>query len=451
MLSRLHVTTILVISFVTAILTGAFLLMLPMASRGHGLSFLDALFTSASAVCVTGLTVVDTGSYMTFFGQTVVLVLIQLGGLGVMTVSLMIFQILGKNISFRQRMVMQEVYTHTPRKDILKIVNKVILFTFISEAIGIVSLFLYWSSRFPWEKALYYACFHSVSAFCNAGFSLFSDSLTMDQAAWFPNLVFCFLIIAGGIGFPVLYEIHLHIVSRSKRKKRFSVQTKTVLWTSAVLTFAGALFFFVLEYNSILEKFPLSTKILISLFQSVTARTAGFNTIDIGTLNDSTLFFMLFLMFFGASPGSCGGGVKTTTLALIAAFVKGRLSHHKRVNLFKKSIPNSTVTRSLSLLLLSFSTILLILFIIIVGESILQGGMIIHQKGFLAYLFETVSAFGTVGLSTGITSSLTYWGKFWIIVMMLIGRVGVLTFTYVFVGKEPDRGIEYSEENVMIG
>lgn len=448
---RLHPATVLALSFIMAIAMGTILLMLPVATATGDITLIDALFTATSAVCVTGLVVVDTGSYYTAFGQAVILVLIQIGGLGVMTISVTIFRLLGKNISFRQRLVMQDIFTHTPQKDIIHLVKSILLYTAAIELLGAALLFAHWIKEYPISRALYTALFHSVSAFCNAGFSTFSSSMMNYRGDPLLNLTMILLVILGGIGFPVLYELsHLAINHRTNRT-RLSVHTKTVLITTVVLITAGALVFGILERESILQGSSSRDSLFISFFQSITCRTAGFNTVDVSALKTSTLAAMMFLMFFGASPGSCGGGVKTTALALISIFAWSRIKRSSRVNMFKKSIPVETVSKSTSLILISLGIIGLIFFLVLLTVPDSTTETTYSHDNFLLYLFETLSAFATVGLSMGATPKLTSLGKFWIVLMMLIGRVGVLTFSYIITGTSATKGIEYAEENIMIG
>ncbi|RJP96087.1 MAG: ATPase [Desulfobacteraceae bacterium] len=449
---NMHPASMIAYGFVGVILAGAGILMHPASTRSGHIHFIDALFTSASAVCVTGLTVVDTGGYFTIFGQSVILFLIQIGGLGVMTVSVMLFKLVGKNIPFRHRMALQDVFAHTPREDIFQVVKTIFIFTGAVEALGAIVLFVRWQHQMPMGQALYQAVFHSVSAFCNAGFSLFSDSLMKASGDWTVNGVVCLLIVLGGIGFPVVHDIYYRFETRRIKRSKLAVQTKAVLVTTAVLIVVGAVFFWVLEFGNAMAGRPFSESIVISVFQSVTCRTAGFNTIDIGSLHDATLLLMIFLMFFGASPGSCGGGVKTTTLALIVSFTVSRIRRKKRVNLFKKSIPVETVSRSISLILVCATLIGVVLFMLTAGNALQNDFTGCPERRFLGYLFEAVSAFGTVGLSMGLTSTLSIWGKIWIILLMLVGRVGILTFAYIVVGGGRGAcGIEYAEENIMIG
>ncbi|MCF8142370.1 MAG: TrkH family potassium uptake protein [Deltaproteobacteria bacterium] len=448
---KLHPATLVLSSFLLAITVGALLLKIPISTHPGHIPWVDALFTATSAVCVTGLIVVDTGSYFTPFGQGVILALIQMGGLGVMTIAVLLFKWIGRSISFRQRMAMQDLFAHTPREDILGLVKGVVVLTITAEAIGALLLTIHWSREFPFLRALYTAIFHSVSAFCNAGFSIFPDSMMQYSDDLLLNMTMCGLIIGGGIGFPVLHDLRSWIKFRKHQRQRLSIQTKTVLLTTLILIVSGALMFAFLERQPLRDAPSFSHHILTPIFQSITCRTAGFNTVDISRLKEATLAMMIFLMFFGASPGSCGGGVKTTTLALITVFMVSRIRRRRRVNIFKKSIPAETVTRSVSLILVSIGIIALILFLILVGDAV-SGRDDPAQAGFfLACFFETVSAFGTVGLSMGVTPHLSTWGKCLIVLMMIIGRVGVLTFSYIVLRTGIANGIEHAEENMMIG
>lgn len=451
MILKTHPASLVLASFLLAIVAGMFLLKLPIATNSGYIPWIDSLFTATSAVCVTGLAVVDTGSYFSTFGQWVILVLIQIGGLGVMTISVSLFQWIGRSVSFRQRMVMQDLFAHTPRQDIFGLVKNIFLCTLGAELLGSALLTVFWSREMPIHSAVYTGVFHSISAFCNAGFALFPDSMMRYSDSLFLNITMCGLIVIGGIGFPVLYDLQSWFVNRRRMRARLSIQTKTVLITTLVLVVSGAAMFAFLETQVPHGTEPIRHRVLTPIFQSITCRTAGFNTVDIASLKEAILAMMIFLMFFGASPGSCGGGVKTTTLALLAVFTFSRVRRKRRVNMFKKSIPNETVTRSVSLVLVSIGIICIVFFLILVGELATGHEVVCARGAFIAYLFETVSAFGTVGLSMGITSALGSWAKFWIIFMMIVGRVGVLTFSYIIVGAGTTSGVEYSEENMMIG
>jgi len=447
---ELHPAPLVVSSFIAVILIGAALLQLPAATRAGHLALIDALFTATSAVCVTGLVVVDTGTCFTAFGQWTILLLMQVGGLGVMTVSVMLFKAIGRSVTFRQRMALQDIFAHTPREDILQVLKTIIGFTALVETAGFILFYFHWLGDYPPAEAAFIALFHAVSAFCNAGFSLFPDSMVRYNNDLGLNLTMAGLIILGGIGYPVVHDLYRRLRARRRRVK-LSVQTKTVLLTTLILIVGGAAMYWLLEQSHTLAGKPPFEALLVSLFQSVTCRTAGFNSVDMAGLNDATLTMMLGLMFFGASPGSCGGGVKTTTLALIVAFTWSRIRHKRRVNIFNKSVPAETVSRSLSLTLLAICLIGMVLFLVLAGNDVADIASAVRERSFLAYLFETVSAFGTVGLSMGVTPLLSAWGKGLIILLMLIGRVGVLTFSYIIVGGGLANGFEYSEENLMIG
>ncbi len=446
-----HPATLVLASFLLAIAAGMLMLKMPISTKSGHIPWVDALFTATSAVCVTGLIVVDTGSYFTTFGQCVILALIQIGGLGVMTISVTLFRLIGRSISFHQRMAMQDLFAHTPREDIFSLLKSIVLLTFGAEIVGAVFLTIHWGRELPYWQAVYTGVFHSVSAFCNAGFALFSSSMVRYSDNLLLNTTLGSLIVVGGIGFPVLYDLQYWIKFHKDKRCRLTIQTKTVLLTTLILIVFGALMFAFLEGQPLSQARSLAHDILTPIFQSITCRTAGFNTVDIASLKDATLAMMIFLMFFGASPGSCGGGVKTTTLALLASFTVSRVRRRRRVNIFKKSVPTETVNRSLSLVLVSIGIIGVVLFLILVGDSASGRGVADSRGSFLVYFFETVSAFGTVGLSMGVTPELSIWGKFWIILMMIIGRVGVLTFSYIIVGTGTTNGIEHAEENMMIG
>lgn len=442
---------LILLSFLSLIAIGSALLMMPFATRSGTIAYIDALFTSASAVCVTGLVVADTGSAFTGFGQLVILVLIQIGGLGVMTISVSLFQLIGRSVPFTHRLAVQDVFSHTPRADILKLLRNLFFFTAMAELIGVLFLWARWQEDFGIAESLWLAVFHSISAFCNAGFSLFSDNLMRYSGSLIVNLSICGLIVIGGIGFPVLHDLYIYSRRKEGKRRRLSVQTRTVLVTTAVLIAGGAIIIAALERNTIGAHESAAHRIFTPIFQSITCRTAGFNTLDIGALGDATLFLMIFLMFVGASPGSTGGGVKTTTLAVMSAFTVARVKRSRRVNLFKKSIPEDAVTRSAALALVSIGIIGFSLFMVLLGNPASHLGTTGFQRPFLAYLFETVSAFGTVGLSMGVTAELTAWSKAWIIATMIVGRVGVLTFAYLIAGTAATGGVEHAEESVMIG
>lgn len=426
------------------------MLYLPISHTTQPISLVDAIFTSTSALCVTGLTVLDIAKCFSTFGQMVILALIQIGGLGVMTFSVFLFLSMGRGISLRGRWLIQEAFTPAPIADIHTLIRSVFIFTFLVEGISTLLLAWFFWADYPLPTALYHGFFHSVSSFCNAGFSTFSKSLTSYTSHIGINMVIGANIIIGGLGFPVIYELYQRKRFRDQ-KKFLSLHSRMVIITTAVLILAGASLFWAFEADDMLSHRTFLEKCLISFFHSVTARTAGFNTVDIGSLTDSCLYIILLLMFIGASPGSTGGGIKTTTLAVLTALVWNKLRGRPYVHAFKRTIPSEVVMRSISLYVLSVFIILTIHMLMLFSE--IASPSLQHERGFfLTYLFETVSAFGTVGLSMGITPSLNGVNKLLLSILMLMGRVGILTFAYILVKKEvPKFEFRYSEEKVMIG
>lgn len=437
----------LVLYYIVSILVGAALLSLPLAANGRSLPFIDALFTATSAQCVTGLTVVDTGSKLTHFGQTVVLALIQLGGLGITTFGVYLFFFLRLGAGIHGRWIVQETLLHTPVHSLRDLLGGIIRLTLLIEAAGAVVLAAVFVPDLGLAEGIYSAVFHSISAFCNAGFSLFSDSLTGYRGNTIVNLTVMTLIVLGGIGFLVIREVRDILRGRGRR---LSLHTRVVLWTSLALVLGGAAIIWTLERSNALAGLAGPEGVFTALFQSVTARTAGFNTLDMESLRVSTILLMVFLMFIGASPGSAGGGIKTTSLALFAAIFYNRLRGNRNINIFKRTVPDESVTRALALVMLAFLAVWGSLFVLLVvqhpGASVAQ-----HQAVFLMYLFETVSAFATVGLSMGATALLTTGGKAIIIALMFIGRVGLLTVAFTIARRLSPSAPRYAQENLMIG
>jgi len=447
----LHPTQMLVLSFGIAILGGTLLLMTPWASTGTPLGFVDALFTATSATCVTGLIVVDTGRDLTPFGQTVVLTLIQLGGLGIMTYSSVFLLVVGRGLSFRGEALIEETLGRKTRTSPQRLVRDVFRFTFVIEAAGTVLLSIGFARTMPWPDAVYAGVFHSISAFCNAGFSLFSTSFSDYRGDWLLNLTVMGLIVAGGLGFMVLEDLaDAWQDVRRGRKPRLHLHTKVVLVTTGVLVLGGAAGVWAFEARNALAGLPWHEQVLACLFQSVTARTAGFNTLDYATLTNTTLFLSILLMFIGASPGSCGGGIKTSTFAVVFGLFRDRLRARERVSLFRRTVPEETVGRAVAIVMASFTFVTLATFALLATEL----GSVPHGEAggtFLEILFETVSAFGTVGLSTGVTPDLTVPGRLLVTFVMFVGRVGPLTLAMAVGRKrEPGRFL-YAEENLMVG
>jgi trk system potassium uptake protein len=426
---------------VATIIVGTILLRLPLAHHGPPIGWLDALFTATSAVCVTGLVVVDTGTQFSFFGQLVILILIQIGGLGLMTIGTTVLLALGQSPTIALRHVLTGIAGH---RDVIRasdILQTVFLVTLIAEAIGAVILFIPFSRSYPLDEALWLAVFHSVSAFCNAGFSLWHDSLTRHAGDPIVNLTVMILIILGGLGFVVLLESRLWIASRilsAGNRMRLSLHSKIVLSGSLVAIVAGAVLFYVFEQGNVLAQMPWDERLLASVFQSVTSRTAGFNTVDIGALANPTLLVLIALMFVGGGSGSMAGGIKLTTATTVAAVAIQRLRGKHEVHLFKRSIGPVTIQRA---------------FVLCVIEVVRRSGppTLAGRSEFLAVIFEVVSAFGTVGLSMGITAELEPLARAGMVVVMFIGRVGPLILMDYFARLPAPPPLRHAKEELMIG
>jgi len=435
------------------ILVGPLFLYLPAATVKGSISLADSLFTATSAVCVTGLTVLPMRAF-TLFGQLVVLVLIQLGGLGIMVFSIFFLILVSKKISLKDRMMFKDVVPVLTIKNIFRLLRHILIGTLLIESVG--ALFLYLTTfRDQWQgwKGIYYSIFHAVSAFCNAGFSLFDDSFVY-YAKHVPfNGIIMALIILGGIGFVVFEDIYANIKSKIFHKKenlRLRLHTKIVLLMSGALIVFGGVLIYALEYQNVLSGMNIKEKILASMFQSVTARTAGFNTIDTQSLSVPTLVLLVFLMFIGGAPGSCAGGIKVTSFAVIFFLIFNGLQGRSEINFCRRRMSNEVIVKSISLVFISaFVLSLAIMFLTIIENA---GMPYLHSKeAFLEVLFECVSAFGTVGLSMGITSKLTILGKCVIIVLMYIGRLGPLSLGLLFIREKTKSLYEYPDENIIIG
>ncbi|MCI0695546.1 TrkH family potassium uptake protein [candidate division KSB1 bacterium] len=451
---RLHIirnpARMLVISFMALIGAGTAGLMLPQSSAGEPIRFIDALFTSTSASCVTGLAVFDVGSQLTRFGQIVLLLLIQLGGLGIVTFSTFFILIVGGSISFRGHNILQETFSQQPMADFGALVKSIILVTLGIELVGATLLYFSFRPLYPPDEAVYYSIFHSISAFCNAGFSLYPDSFIRFQADWYFNLIICALIICGGLGFVVYYDLGDFIFRRSRRPlAALSFHTRLTVMVTGLLVIGGAAGFFLFESPNALKPLDWPAQILVSLFQSVTPRTAGFNTIPFDQLTNGTLFFVIWLMFVGGCSGSCAGGIKTSTFAVLIGLGWARFRDQQEVNLLKRRIPESVVSKAVSVTLFAMSVIVCFAFVLLASEI----GGVSHQLSrwsFIDILFETTSAFGTVGLSTGVTTTLSDLGRLAITLVMFLGRVGPLTVA-IAVTKSVSRRYKYASETFLVG
>jgi trk system potassium uptake protein TrkH len=439
-----------IFGFALLITTGAGLLMLPISSTGRPLGFIDALFMSTSASCVTGLSVVDIGSQLTLFGQLVILLLIQVGGLGIMTVSTLVLMMMKKRPTLSGQAIIKDTFTYGEGRQTAGSVLKAIFLTsFFIEAAGALCLYLRTAARAGWTHAAYPAVFHAVSAFCNAGFSLYPDSFTGYREDWIVNGVLSLLIIVGGIGFVVIADVKHRFVDRKKAVTRLSLHSRVALSASAVLILAGMVAILCMEWDNTLAPLSIPGRLLAALFQSVTARTAGFNTLHIGAMANETLFVLCILMFIGACPGSCGGGVKTTTVAGLAVMGFSRLRGFSRPQVFRRTLTDASMSKATSVVMISAALITLAVMVLMMSEL----GRLSHtqtQGRFLELLFESVSAFGTVGLSMGVTTTLSALGRLTITALMFIGRLGPMVIGLA-VSRERISRIQFAEENIMIG
>ena len=444
-LLNLEPLQLMVISFGMAILVGGILLMLPAATlSGEKTTLVDAIFTATSAVCVTGLTVQNTATHFSLFGQLVILILIQLGGLGIMTFSVSLALMAKNKLALRQQAAMQNILDQDTLIQTHSLISFIFLMTLGIELIGAIILAWLWQSQLGGlANSIYPAIFHSVSAFCNAGFSTFTDNLLIFARDPATSGVIALLLILGGLGFPVIYDVKEYFKKRRQKHQvaRLKLQTRIVLVSSILLIVVGSVLFFLLERTNTLQGLDLYQQITVSVFQAITPRTAGFNTWDIATFSPLTLFIMIILMFIGASPGSTGGGIKTTTFSVIWMSIWSMFKGRDEIRLKGRTLPKLVVEKAAQLIVLSIT-------IVIIVTGLL---MLVEQRPFMDILFEVVSAFSTVGLSTGITPLLTTPGKSIIIVLMYIGRLGPLTLGYALIKKRKRVQYTYPEERVMVG
>ena len=457
-------TRTLIASFLVLIISGAGLLMLPKASANESLSFVDGLFTATSATCVTGLIVKDTGRDFSLMGQMVILGLIQLGGLGIVVFGAVFALLLGQALSLRESAAMQDLLSARTLSRIGNMIAFIFIGTVLIEAFGTVGLFGMWNDV-PGQVAnihqqWFYSIFHSISAFCNAGFSLFNKSFTKYNTSWQVYVIVCPLIILGGLGFSVLYDIINTAADRVKRffkklffkryrlsmeaPKRLRLQSKIVLSVSACLIVLGMLAILLFERYASGTGSTENNSILGALFQSVTARTAGFNTVDVSAMSASSRFILILLMFIGGSPGSTAGGIKTVTLAVVVMTAVAALRKRTEVEMFKRSVRVVVVGRAITVTLLFVAVLFIATLVLSITEN--SNGFTLSE-----IMFEAGSALGTVGLTTGITPSLTTAGKLIIIATMLIGRLGPLTLLAALTFNLKPAKYNYPDEAVIVG
>ncbi|MGE0821162.1 MAG: TrkH family potassium uptake protein [Candidatus Binatia bacterium] len=444
---------LLALALLTSILVGSVLLELPFAQRNATLTWLDTLFTATSATCVTGLVVVDTGSQFTGIGQLIILLLIQIGGLGVMTTGTLVLIALGQHPTGAVQHLLTGYASHRPTLRARDILGTVVLTTFVVESIGAVLLYLAFAPTHPLPEALWLAIFHSVSAFCNAGFALWPDSLTRYATDPLVNVTIGGLTLIGGLGFVVIVELRHWLASGLARRKhhvRLSVHTKIVLAATVIAFTVGTGLFLLLEARNVLVGRTWSDALWIASFHAVAVRTAGFNTVDIQSLSNPTLLLMLALMFIGAGPGSMAGGIKLTTATVVAALVAYRIRGNKEVCIFARAVGESTIQRAVVLTVLA---VILVASTVAVMEVARNSGPpnTADRAEVLAVVFEAVSAFGTVGLSMGITAELGTIEKLVIILLMFVGRLGPLALMDFFAHLPPSPPIRHAKEELMVG
>lgn len=446
--NNMQSTQIMVIGFASVIIIGALLLNLPISTRsGESIGLLDALFTSTSAVCVTGLIVADTATYWSLFGQVVIITLIQIGGLGFMTITTLFALITKKRINLKERLLIQESLNQMDLSGLVKLTRYVLLTTFLIEGTGALMLSTVFIPQFGFLKGSWYSIFHAISAFCNAGFDLMGSvsgpfsSLTSYVNNFTITITISLLIILGGLGFPVILDI-----IKNKKLSKLNIHSKLVLFTTAILIAIGMVFILVVEYNNkkTLGSLGFGGKLLASLFQSVTTRTAGFNTIDLTMMKESTLFVMINLMLIGASPASTGGGIKTTSLATIILTVRCFILGRPDIEVFERRIGTTIVRKALGIFFIGISVAVLGTLLI----SLTQPQFTLLESG-----FEVASAFATVGLSIGGSATLSGIGKILIMMFMFMGRVGSLTIFMALLSRSTKKNqpVRYPEGRIIVG
>ena len=437
--NKLSSFQIIILGFAGVIVLGALLLMLPISTQNGAVTpFSKTLFTATSAVCVTGLVVFDTASYWSGFGQLIILIMIQIGGLGVISVASFLSMLAGRKISLMQRQTMQNALSAPQMGGIVKLTRFIFLVSFAIEGIGALLLMPVFMTKYG-IRGIWMAVFHSVSAFCNAGFDLMGNqtgqysSLTSFAGSGYVTLVICLLIMIGGIGFLTWKDIAV----KKTRFKEYSMQTKVILVTTAILIVIPAVFFFFSDF----AKEPLKDRICMSVFQAVTPRTAGFNTADLNKMSDAGRSVMMLLMLIGGSPGSTAGGMKTTTIAVLFANAIAVFRKRQNANCYGRRIDDSTVKNASAILFMYVFFSMLSAIIISITDGIsMQMGM-----------FETFSAIGTVGLTLGITPTLSAVSRFLLILLMFFGRVGGLTIIYAAFSQKDASTLKYPMENITVG
>lgn len=448
---KLKASTLFILSFMVLITIGSLLLMMPeMTSSGESMPFMDAMFTSISASCVTGLIVVDTATYFSFKGQMLIMLLIQLGGLNIISFATFFGLFANRGIGIKHQSIIQENFSGESLMSSKSLLRKIFLFSFIIELIGMILIFFSWGPNVNFQsngQQIFQSAFHSISAFNNAGFSLFSSGLYEEYVrnAHLLHIIIAMLIIFGGLGFPVIREVFSVKSFRERINspwKKYGLSTNIALYSTVFLIALGGIVFFFTEANNTMKDMNFGESLVASFFQSVTTRTAGFNTVDIGSLGTPVLLFFLFLMFIGASSGSTGGGIKTSTFTLVLLSAYSTIRGKKNLELFKHTIPFELLNKAFSIFLFSATFIFFATFILTITEK---------DMSIMDLVFEEVSAFCTVGLSTGITSDISAAGKVVIMVSMFIGRVGTLTIAFALSKKKVSTDYKYPKAHMLVG
>ncbi|MFN6559783.1 MAG: TrkH family potassium uptake protein [Nostoc sp. ChiSLP01] len=436
------------LGFLAVITIGTILLMMPLStSNGTWNDPIVALFTSTSAVCVTGLSVVDPGTYFSFWGQLFMTLLVQIGGLGYMTSTTFLILLIGRKFDLRQKVAIQQALDRPGMSGSAQVIRSIIATTLIFEITGVFLLLPAFVPEYGWDRGLWLAIFHSVNAWNNAGFSLFKDNLIGYQSSFLVVFAITMLIIFGGIGYQVILEMYIWLRDRILKKtitQVLSLDFKVAISTTIILLILGTIAFFCIEIRNpaTFGSLNLYNQILVAWFQSVTPRTAGFNTIDIGKMTTAGLFITIALMFIGASPGGTGGGIKTTTLRVLTSCTKAILQGKEEVLLYERKIAISLILKAVGVLVGSVATVILATILISLTDP---------ELDFIQILFEVVSAFATVGLSTGITGTVSIAAKLVLIITMYVGRVGVLLLMSAVLGDPRPTRIHYPEENLLVG
>ena len=437
---KLNGVQILALGFLVLILLGGILLSLPISSKsGEATNFLDAVFTATSAVCVTGLVTLNTSAHWSIFGQTIIITLIEIGGLGFMSFAVLFAMILGKKITLRERLVMQEAMNTYSIQGLVKMVRYVLVFTVSVQFFGALLLSTQFVPEFGLVKGIFFSIFHSISAFCNAGFDLFGNSLMNYSSNSVVILVISALIIIGGLGFTVLLEIY-----EFKGMKKLSLHSKIVILSSTILVFGGAILMFIFEYNNpqTIGNMSIQDKLLNSFFASVSPRTAGFNSITLTEMSIAGNFSTIILMFIGGSPGSTAGGLKTVTLSIIVLTIISVIKGREDTEVFGRRFSKKIVYKAFTIAFIAISLVIGVTMILSCTES---------NASFMQLLYEVVSGLGTVGLTLDLTPKLTIVGKILIMIMMYLGRVGILTVMFALTRKKDKRSYKYPEGKILIG